>query len=425
MTIRRRGRKSHRPDHSSARSRRALRSLFFLFGLGAAAALAAGPKNEDCLSCHEDRGLTREKGGSVFVDAKVFEASVHGQSGVACVDCHSDLAKAADFPHAEHLASVNCGSCHEEASRKFANSVHAGLIGKSGQRRAGCVDCHGSHGVLPASDPASSVNHFNVAGTCLKCHRSPAIDRAAGGHGDNRPVNFQDSIHGQALLKSGLNVAPACVTCHGFHDILPPESADSTVSRAKIPATCGSCHSRILAEFDEGVHGQALSRHDPRAPVCTNCHTAHEVKRADIPAWKLSVIRECGTCHEKLIESYRDTYHGQVTALGFTRIAACSDCHGAHRIFGPRDPRSSVSSANIVATCGKCHPGTGTNFAKYDPHADPKDRKRNPLLHYAALLMKGLLVGVFSFFGIHTLLWFPRSAAARRENGRPRPEEKK
>jgi len=28
--------------------------------------------------------------------------------------------------------------------------------------------------------------------------------------------------------------------------------------------------------------------------------------------------------------------------------------------------------------------------------------------------MKWLLVGVFSFFGVHTLLWLPRSIQARR-----------
>ena len=32
--------------------------------------------------------------------------------------------------------------------------------------------------------------------------------------------------------------------------------------------------------------------------------------------------------------------------------------------------------------------------------------------------MRILLAGVFAFFGIHTLLWFPRSVKARVEAGR-------
>jgi hypothetical protein len=33
--------------------------------------------------------------------------------------------------------------------------------------------------------------------------------------------------------------------------------------------------------------------------------------------------------------------------------------------------------------------------------------------HYAALFMDWLLIGVFGFFGIHTLLWFLRSLRER------------
>ena len=49
------------------------------------------------------------------------------------------------------------------------------------------------------------------------------------------------------------------------------------------------------------------------------------------------------------------------------------------------------------------------------------------MLHYTALFMKLLLGGVFLFFGIHTLLWFPRSWQVRRararEHGGPPPPE--
>jgi hypothetical protein len=78
-----------------------------------------------------------------------------------------------------------------------------------------------------------------------------------------------------------------------------------------------------------------------------------------------------------------------------------------------------VSKQNILSTCRKCHPSATANFTKYDPHADQKNRKRDPLLFYTARFMKWLLIGVFSFFGVHTLLWLPRSWKARREHGNP------
>lgn len=51
---------------------------------------------------------------------------------------------------------------------------------------------------------------------------------------------------------------------------------------------------------------------------------------------------------------------------------------------------------------------------KYDPHADRHNRERDPMLYYASRFMETLLGGVFLFFGLHTLLWFTRTAPARR-----------
>ena len=74
-----------------------------------------------------------------------------------------------------------------------------------------------------------------------------------------------------------------------------------------------------------------------------------------------------------------------------------------------------ISPQRRLATCQQCHPAANASFALYDPHADPHDRDRNPMLYYTSVFMKLLLGGVFLFFGMHTLLWFPRSLQARRE----------
>jgi hypothetical protein len=138
------------------------------------------------------------------------------------------------------------------------------------------------------------------------------------------------------------------------------------------------------------------------------CHSAHSIRRTDLAPWKLDVLQECGSCHEESAHTYRDTFHGQVTNLGFARVAACADCHGAHEILPERDPASTVSSANRTGTCRKCHPSANDNFAAYDPHANKHDKEGNVLLFYSARFMEFLLVGVFAFFGLHTSLWFTR-----------------
>ena len=139
--------------------------------------------------------------------------------------------------------------------------------------------------------------------------------------------------------------------------------------------------------------------------------------------WRLEIVRECGTCHAQSLRTYRDTFHGQVTSLGFTRVARCSDCHGAHDIFPKSDLRSSVAPSRVVATCRKCHPQANANFARYDPHADDRDRARNPVLYYAARSMTWLLAGVFFFFGFHTAVWAARPLIARFVKKRPRKED--
>jgi hypothetical protein len=85
------------------------------------------------------------------------------------------------------------------------------------------------------------------------------------------------------------------------------------------------------------------------------------------------------------------------------------------------DPASKVSKERRVETCRQCHEGASANFAMYDPHANRHNRDRSPLLYYAGKFMDLLLIGVFGFFGLHTLLWFVRSLVevrARRGRGK-------
>jgi len=373
------------------------------------------PSNDDCLACHDDAGAKRADGRSIGVSSKVFAASVHGQGGMACVDCHADLAALTELPHAERLAPVNCAACHDDPVRLYRTSVHAEARRTAVHSvAAACADCHGTHGIQSAKNPESSTYHLNLVRTCGRCHGNPEIIRQGKIAIGDVITPFQDSIHGRALMKSGLMVAPNCSDCHGFHDIKRESNPESRVNRIAIPATCGQCHEGVERLYRGSVHEAGLKDGNPLAPVCADCHTAHSIQRVDTDAWKLQIIRECGTCHTESIKTYRDTFHGQVTSLGFVRVAACADCHGSHDIHPKSDTRSLVSSARLVTTCQKCHPGANASFAKYDPHADRENRRRNPWLFYAAKFMDSLLIGVFAFFSIHTALWFSRSVPIRR-----------
>ena len=102
-------------------------------------------------------------------------------------------------------------------------------------------------------------------------------------------------------------------------------------------------------------------------------------------------------------------------------MATCASCHGAHEVLPASNPASKVSKQNRLATCQTCHAGAGPNFASFDPHANKHDKARDPIYYYAAKFMEILLIGVFAFFGIHTVFWLYRELrvkfgrAARRE----------
>jgi cytochrome b subunit of formate dehydrogenase len=217
----------------------------------------------------------------------------------------------------------------------------------------------------------------------------------------------------------GLVSAPSCDDCHGVHDIVPAIYKDSPVNHANVAKTCGKCHVGIERIYDQSIHGQLLARgvqevKGQQVPVCTDCHTSHQiVNPALVNGFKMAMDQRCGNCHPTHYRYYRDTYHGQAMMLGrpnvAPKVAACYDCHSYHDILPPSDPKSSLSQANILATCRQCHPDASIGFTQYDPHADPLDAKHYPLLHAVFVGMTGLLIGVFAFFGLHTLLWLVRA----------------
>ena len=359
---------------------------------------------QECLDCHSSE-LDPQR-PALTIAADDFNQSVHGALG--CKTCHSDVRK---IPH-ENVKLPECASCHQEQAKVFASSVHGRARARGDKDAANCQSCHGpTHAIKAVRDPASSVYPLTLPRTCGTCHGNADLAKRHGIPVANAYQLFMDSIHGRAISKSGLLVAANCSSCHGSHDILPETDPASKVYRTNIPSTCGACHAGVLSVYSGSVHGEAMKAGNKSAAVCIDCHTTHEISRVETDAWKLAIVKECGTCHRQSLRTYGDTFHGQVNSLGFTRVARCSDCHGSHNIYRVADARSTVAPANRLATCRKCHTEASANFIGFMPHADPKDKSRYPGLFYMARLMNILILGVFSFFGLHTALWLIRSLA--------------
>jgi hypothetical protein len=380
---------------------------------------AASVSNDDCLACHDDPTEKNEAGKLIGVDVKKWEASVH-QGAADCIECHTD---AGGDPHPDQLQPVNCAGCHDDVTGEFDHSVHAKVRTGSNTAAAGCRDCHGpAHDILASKDAQSRVHTSNVAATCGSCHGDAQKIAAEKLPGGDVLAAYRDSIHGRTAHGGGTSstLAPTCVSCHGAHLILPASNADSRISPANLPATCGGCHQRVKTVFDKGVHGQLHQSGDASAPTCADCHNSHAVSRTNKNDWQLAVANQCGDCHADYMKSFRLTYHGKVTDLGYANSATCASCHGAHEILPASDPNSPIAPANRLQTCRQCHKDATAQFASWDPHPEPHNKERNAVLYYTTIAMNVLLGGVFLFFGIHTLAWAYRSARiviARRRNG--------
>jgi predicted CXXCH cytochrome family protein len=371
-----------------------LHSAAAMLLLAAASAFAAAPDSQ-CQSCHAEK-------------ESAFHTSVHQSTG--CTGCHSDIK---GFPHPDKVAKVDCGSCHSTAQTALASSVHANASPQP------CLSCHGdSHAIVSVKNPKSAVYPSNLPRTCGTCHGDKKFAQQ-----HKLPdvySEYMDSIHGFALTRDGLLVAATCSSCHGAHDILPPSNPKSRTNRANVPDTCGTCHQGIEKEYMAGIHGQLLQAGMPDAPVCTSCHTAHQIGDVRQASFQMKSNATCGNCHKERYGTYRDTFHAHVSALGFEETAHCWDCHTAHDVLPASDPRSAVAPANLIQTCGRCHTGANAGFVKYSPHADAHNGKTYPMLHATAIFMNLLLGSVLGFFALHTLLWFIRARSER-----PQPEGNK
>ncbi len=375
-----------------------------LFSAAAGAAPGGATSANECLACHGQEGFASESGRSLYVNESRFKGSVHGS--LSCTDCHTAIH---GFPHPEHPQPVQCSSCHAGEAQDIGASVHASASAQP------CLSCHGNpHQILAPSNPGSTVYPLNVPRTCGACHGNPEMAKKYGF--PNVYSMYIDSIHGFALTKDGLLVAATCSSCHGTHKILSRTNPASRTYRANIPATCGSCHAGPKAAYLAGIHGKQLEAGNPKAPVCTNCHTAHQISSVQTVSFQERTSATCGSCHRERYATYLDTFHAQVSALGYVETAHCWNCHREHNILPTSDPKSSVARANLVATCGQCHPGATASFVSYHPHADPRNFRKYPALYLTAHFMNVLLLGVLSFFGLHTILWFVRSMFDRKKS---------
>jgi cytochrome b subunit of formate dehydrogenase len=400
-----------------------------LLARAAAARSERKPKDEDCLACHSDATLTTEVNGkpaSLFVDQAKLKHSIHGDL-FSCVDCHTDIKSA---PHETTPKKVLCAQCHADAQEAFSHSLHSKAI-QRGVAAANCQDCHGgAHEILGADDTNSPISHANIPLTCGRCHGQKFL---VGSNGESAQsfVSYQESVHGMAVQK-GSKKAAVCTDCHGAHQILPANDAQSPINKFNVPATCGKCHAAISETFMQSIHGQGISRGNSLSPVCTDCHGIHSIKahkdpRSPVAEQNLSKDT-CARCHEGVrlseefgvpgnrVSSYMDSYHGLASKGGSVVAANCSSCHGVHNILPSSDPHSTIYRANLEETCGKCHKGVTRKFTLTKVHLEGTGARDigSIATRWVRWIYLVLIIAVIGAMFLHNAIIWRSKAATRR-----------
>jgi cytochrome b subunit of formate dehydrogenase len=321
-----------------------------------------GQTSRDCLACHSDQALTMEKGGktfSLFVDAAKLKRSAH--QSLSCVQCHKGF-DPNEIPHAKVIKQVQCQTCHDASD--YRKSIHAVVQESSAAENkrkavaAACKDCHGTHEILSPSNTQSATSRVHLSETCGKCHQTEV-------------AHFSQSAHGIASAQN-VKGAPACIDCHGEHNVEPVTSKASPVYKTHEAKVCLSCHldnpdvrkrvgpsAGFIASYETSVHGVALAEGNVSAAVCSDCHGAHDMKKPSDPTSlvnKFNIPHTCAKCHGDVTEVYNESIHGKAILQGNTDAPVCTDCHGEHQILSPTNPRSRVSARNVsVEVCASCH----------------------------------------------------------------------
>ncbi len=246
-----------------------------------------------CVMCHTDKRTD-------------FLEGVHSRRGIQCTDCHggdptkfdADGAHSGEFRGAlSKTEAVDlCLSCHGDIPQmrqyalqpvtreEFLVSMHGRLLLQQGDTLApSCGNCHGTHAILPRTDPRSPVNPARISETCSACHSDPSRVPADIPH--NQFAEWEESAHGVALDERHNEESAQCASCHGSHSALPPGVRE-------IPNVCGKCHQLVREAYFQGPHG--LIGSESEGIPCTGCHANH---RTEMPS--LSEIGAlCLRCHE-------------------------------------------------------------------------------------------------------------------------------
>ncbi len=237
-------------------------------------------------------------------------------AGIALRAAVAPPAFAAD--EAPSAADQQCLGCHgaDGMQKKLADGdtlqlrVPGDMFAKSVHSSIGCTGCHTDVDLAahpPAEKDIASKRGFSLAMTqvCRGCH-ADKFDQ------------WETSVHA-ALVRNGDSAAPVCTDCHNPHAVIK----DAATQIDQVP--CQKCHSAIYTAYSGSMHAAYRRSSDKGyAPICSDCHSAHDVKPTSLGQGPEAA---CFGCHEGVLEAHQKWLPN--AALHF-EVVTCPACHAPY-----------------------------------------------------------------------------------------------
>jgi len=194
--------------------------------------------------------------------------------------------------------------------------------------------------------------------TCLECHGQSGSTLKLD-NGDQLDLYIPADTYNQSVHGS---LGYACVQCHTTVGNYPHPKFTATDLRdasLKLYQVCKRCHASQFDLVQDSVHLKALTEGKREAAICTDCHTAHTVRRLTdpnshklLPDARVWVPQTCAKCHDEIYKKYLGSVHGSaLIGEGNPDVPTCIDCHGVHNIADPTTTEFRLKSPQLCAGC--------------------------------------------------------------------------
>mgnify|MGYP001829268232 CR=1 FL=1 len=204
---------------------------------------------------------------------------------------------------------------------------------------------------------------------CLRCHTRDRTKELEDGTELSLKIHredFMSSAHGEV----------ACTSCHvtiesrGRH---PSSKTNVTIASQRNLAlemneSCRECHAENYDQFEGSIHSNLISQGSEKAPLCSDCHSAHAIK--SVTDLQLETGYPCRQCHEPVYTAYRESVHGSARLTGneirdeHIEAPICSDCHSSHAV-------TAMEIGDVLrGECFGCHENVPLLHSQWLPNAE-------------------------------------------------------